>query len=87
MMPIMAPNAHTDIPGNPSVAKSSVHQLNDRSNIMFINILEQVLEELSHILMMGNAMTPDADMGIPNKQNFIVSHFRFPGLRPELLDQ
>ena len=32
MMPTMAPNAHTDIPGNPSVAKSSVHQLNDRSN-------------------------------------------------------
>ena len=32
MMPTMATNAHTDITGNPSVAKSSVHQLNDRSN-------------------------------------------------------
>ena len=32
MTPIMATNAHADIPGNPSVAKSSVHQLNDRSN-------------------------------------------------------
>jgi ectoine hydroxylase-related dioxygenase (phytanoyl-CoA dioxygenase family) len=32
MMPTMAANAHTDIPGNPSVAKSSVHKLNDRSN-------------------------------------------------------
>ena len=32
MTPTMATNAHADIPGNPSVAKSSVHQLNDRSN-------------------------------------------------------
>jgi ectoine hydroxylase-related dioxygenase (phytanoyl-CoA dioxygenase family) len=32
MTPTMAPNAHTDIPGNPSVAKSSIHKLNDRSN-------------------------------------------------------
>jgi ectoine hydroxylase-related dioxygenase (phytanoyl-CoA dioxygenase family) len=32
MTPTMATNAHADIPGNPSVAKSSVHKLNDRSN-------------------------------------------------------
>jgi ectoine hydroxylase-related dioxygenase (phytanoyl-CoA dioxygenase family) len=32
MMPTMAANAHKDIPGNPSVAKSSIHKLNDRSN-------------------------------------------------------
>ncbi len=32
MTPTMATNAHKDIPGNPSVAKSSVHKLNSRSN-------------------------------------------------------
>ena len=32
MTPTMATNAHKDIPGNPSVAKSSTHKLNDRSN-------------------------------------------------------
>ena len=33
MAPTMAPdNAHKDIPGNPSTAKSSAVKLNDRSN-------------------------------------------------------
>ena len=32
MAATMAPNAHKDIPGNPSTAKSSVIKLNDRSN-------------------------------------------------------
>ena len=33
MAPTMMPNnAHKDIPGNPSTAKSSTHKLNDRSN-------------------------------------------------------
>lgn len=42
MAPTMAPtNAHKDIPGNPSVAKTSVHKLNDRSNGKPLRILSE----------------------------------------------
>lgn len=42
MAPTMAPaNAHLDIPGNPSTAKSSQLQLNDRSNGMPLRVLSE----------------------------------------------
>jgi Phytanoyl-CoA dioxygenase (PhyH) len=42
MAPTMAPtNVHKDIPGNPSVAKSSVHRLNDRSNGKPLRVLSE----------------------------------------------
>lgn len=42
MTPTMAPtNAHKDIPGNPSVAKSSQQKLNDRSNGVPLRILSE----------------------------------------------
>lgn len=42
MAPTMAPaNAHQDIPGNPSVAKSSVQKLNDRSNGKPLRVLSE----------------------------------------------
>lgn len=42
MTPTMAPNnAHKDIPGNPSTAKSSALQLNDRSNGKPLRILSE----------------------------------------------
>jgi ectoine hydroxylase-related dioxygenase (phytanoyl-CoA dioxygenase family) len=42
MTPTMAPaNAHKDIPGNPSVAKSSTHKLNDRSNGKPLRVLSE----------------------------------------------
>lgn len=42
MVPTMAPtNAHTDIPGNPSTAKSSAIQLNDRSNGKALRVLSE----------------------------------------------
>ena len=34
-------NAHTEIPGNPSVAKSSKHQFNDRSNGKPLRVLSE----------------------------------------------
>ena len=40
MAPAMA-NAHKDIPGNPSTAKSSQYQLNDRSNGKPLQILSE----------------------------------------------
>ena len=42
MAPTMAPNnAHKDIPGNPSTAKSSVEKLNDRSNGQPLRVLSE----------------------------------------------
>jgi ectoine hydroxylase-related dioxygenase (phytanoyl-CoA dioxygenase family) len=42
MTPTMVPhNAHTDIPGNPSTAKSSVQKLNDRSNGKPLRVLSE----------------------------------------------
>ncbi len=42
MTPTMVPNnAHTDIPGNPSTAKSSVEKLNDRSNGKPLRVLSE----------------------------------------------
>ncbi|MCW3120439.1 MAG: phytanoyl-CoA dioxygenase family protein [Chitinophagaceae bacterium] len=42
MTPAMAPgNAHKDIPGNPSTAKSSVEKLNDRSNGKSLRVLNE----------------------------------------------
>ena len=42
MVPTMAPNnAHKDIPGNPSTAKSSALQLNDRSNGKPLRVLSE----------------------------------------------
>jgi hypothetical protein len=46
MAPTMAPtmmpdNAHTDIPGNPSTAKSSATKLNDRSNGEPLHVLSE----------------------------------------------
>jgi len=42
MAPTMAPNnAHKDIPGNPSTAKSSVEKLNDRSNGKPLRVLSE----------------------------------------------
>jgi Phytanoyl-CoA dioxygenase (PhyH) len=42
MTPTMAPNnAHKDIPGNPSTAKSSVEKLNDRSNGKPLRVLSE----------------------------------------------
>jgi hypothetical protein len=42
MVPTMAPqNAHLDIPGNPSTAKSSQLQLNDRSNGKLLRVLSE----------------------------------------------
>ncbi|HMH33826.1 MAG TPA: hypothetical protein VK543_12390, partial [Puia sp.] len=42
MTPSMAPNnAHKDIPGNPSTAKSSSVKLNDRSNGKPLKILSE----------------------------------------------
>lgn len=42
MVPTMAPtNAHKDIPGNPSTAKSSAIQLNDRSNGKPLRVLSE----------------------------------------------
>jgi hypothetical protein len=42
MTPTMTPaNAHKDIPGNPSVAKTSVHKLNDRSNGKPLRVLSE----------------------------------------------
>ena len=42
MVPTMAPNnAHKDIPGNPSTAKSSAVQLNDRSNGKPLRVLSE----------------------------------------------
>jgi hypothetical protein len=42
MMPTMVPdNAHKDIPGNPSVAKSSKFKLNDRSNGKPLRVLSE----------------------------------------------
>jgi ectoine hydroxylase-related dioxygenase (phytanoyl-CoA dioxygenase family) len=38
---IHVPNAHADIPGNPSTAKSSKHQLNDRSNGKPLRVLSE----------------------------------------------
>lgn len=43
MTPTMAPaNQHKEIPGNPSVAKSSVEKLNDRSNGKPLRVLSEV---------------------------------------------
>ena len=39
MQPTM--NAHKDIPGNPSTAKSSQHRLNDRSNGQPLRVLSE----------------------------------------------
>ncbi|MGZ5220340.1 MAG: phytanoyl-CoA dioxygenase family protein, partial [Chitinophagaceae bacterium] len=42
MIPTMIPgNAHKEIPGNPSVAKSSQHKLNDRSNGKPLRVLSE----------------------------------------------
>ena len=41
MAPTMATNAHKDIPGNPSVAKSSQQRLNDRSNGKPLKVLSE----------------------------------------------
>jgi hypothetical protein len=42
MAPTMVPdNAHKDIPGNPSTAKSSVEKLNDRSNGQALRVLSE----------------------------------------------
>lgn len=42
MAPTMAPgNAHKDIPGNPSTAKSSIVKLNDRSNGIPLRVLSE----------------------------------------------
>ncbi len=42
MTPTMTPdNAHTDIPGNPSTAKSSAQKLSDRSNGMPLRVLSE----------------------------------------------
>src|SRR3954454_18998143 len=41
MTPSMAPNAHKDIPGNPSTAKSSKVKLNDRSNGKPLRVLSE----------------------------------------------
>ena len=42
MTPTMVPdNAHTDIPGNPSTAKSSTQKLNDRSNGVPLRVLSE----------------------------------------------
>ena len=42
MAPTMAPNnAHKDIPGNPSTAKSSTEKLNDRSNGKPLRVLSE----------------------------------------------
>ncbi|MFM9021880.1 MAG: phytanoyl-CoA dioxygenase, partial [Sediminibacterium sp.] len=42
MVPTMAPqHAHLDIPGNPSTAKSSHLQLNDRSNGKPLRVLSE----------------------------------------------
>ena len=41
MAPTMAPNAHKDIPGNPSTAKSSAVKLNDRSNGKPLRVLSE----------------------------------------------
>ena len=41
MTPTMATNSHKDIPGNPSVAKSSIHKLNDRSNGKPLRLLSE----------------------------------------------
>jgi hypothetical protein len=42
MIPTMLPdNAHKDIPGNPSTAKSSVEKLNDRSNGQPLRVLSE----------------------------------------------
>lgn len=41
MAPTMAPNAHKDIPGNPSTAKSSAVRLNDRSNGSPLRVLSE----------------------------------------------
>ena len=41
MAPTMAPNAHKDIPGNPSTAKSSTIKLNDRSNGKPLKVLSE----------------------------------------------
>lgn len=42
MTPTMVPhNAHTDIPGNPSTAKSSIQKLNDRSNGKPLRVLSE----------------------------------------------
>jgi hypothetical protein len=38
---IIADNAHKDIPGNPSTAKSSVEKLNDRSNGQALRVLSE----------------------------------------------
>ena len=41
MAPTMTPNAHKDIPGNPSTAKSSASKLNDRSNGKPLRVLSE----------------------------------------------
>ena len=41
MAPTMMPNAHKDIPGNPSTAKSSATKLNDRSNGKPLRVLRE----------------------------------------------
>ena len=41
MTPTMMPNAHKDIPGNPSTAKSSTSKLNDRSNGKPLRVLSE----------------------------------------------
>ena len=41
MAATMTPNAHTDIPGNPSTAKSSKVKLNDRSNGQPLQVLSE----------------------------------------------
>ena len=42
MTPTMVPdNAHTDIPGNPSTAKSSIQKLSDRSNGVPLRVLSE----------------------------------------------
>src|SRR6478672_8937000 len=41
MTPTMASNAHKDIPGNPSTAKSSAVKLNDRSNGKSLRVLSE----------------------------------------------
>lgn len=71
MAPTMVPdNAHRDIPGNPSTAKSSVQQLNDRSNGLPLRVLRE--DDWQFWIHQGYIVVPQA---VPREQALRLADF------------
>ncbi|MDE3124888.1 MAG: phytanoyl-CoA dioxygenase family protein, partial [Bacteroidota bacterium] len=71
MAAVMVPtNAHKDIPGNPSVTKSSQHKLNDRSNGKSLRVLSE--EDWQFWITNGYIVIKNA---VPREQALATAQF------------